>query len=362
MEFRLFFSGLFILLATVSFAKGEISPLDSAAMEDGISEINLIDSLYYSSLNTSTDFSFASPYNFTTDSIPVYSDSTYFERLEVLNILSPFDLKYNEEVRNYIIYFSSRRAGFIRRALKNKEIYFPVFEEMLDKYNLPQELKYLAIVESALNPNAKSRAGAVGLWQFMPSTGRMYGLKYNSKIDQRRDMYAATEAACRHFVDLYNIYHDWNLVLAAYNAGPGNVNKAMSRADSLTDYWDIRVYLPRETRGYVPAFIAINYLINYPLEHNIQIPDNQELTKVVTDTVYVNNKVYLKQVALELGVSTTLIKELNPEYRRGYIPASSKHKYKITLPIEVVGEFIKYRQELISQLNAEATNHSQTVE
>lgn len=362
MGFKNVFLGILILTGVSSMVKGEGIPLDSNKTEGQITEANHIENLYLSHLKSFTNASMESPYNFSVDSIPVYSDTTYFERIEALNTVSPFDLKYNEEVRNYIIYFSSRKAGFIGRALEKEDIYFPIFEELLDKYNLPQELKYLAIVESALNPNAKSRAGAVGLWQFMPSTGRMYGLKYNSKIDMRRDVYAATEAACRHFVDLYQIYHDWNLVLAAYNAGPGNVNKAIYRADSLTDYWDIRAYLPKETRGYVPAFIAVNYLMNYPKEHNIKSSDYQNNISLYTDTVYVNTKVYLKQVAVELGIPYTTVKQLNPEYRKGYIPATSSKKYKITLPLESIGDFIKYRQELLSAVVSDKSAAGVTLE
>ncbi len=357
---------LLVWLILLSFpffaeAKNEENALDSTQTQENTQTVERIDSLYFSFLDTKTvSFQGANPvYDFDEDSIPVYPDSVYYERIEALNITSPFDLRYNEEVRNYILFFSSSRAGMIRRAIANKEFYFPLFEEILDKYNLPQEFKYLAVVESALNPNARSRAGAVGLWQFMPSTGRLYGLKYNSRIDQRRDMWAATEAACRHFIDLYNIYHDWNLVLAAYNSGPGNVNRAIYRAgDSLTDYWHIREYLPRETRGYVPAFIAVNYLMNYPEAHNFKAVSANPLNIQTLDTVYVDSKIYLKNIARRLDIPLAVLKTLNPQYRRGYVPASKKKKYKITLPAAAVPLFIRYRMEILSEIEPPKTKMS----
>ena len=356
---------VFLVLAVVTKVKAdEVVPHTDSTSSVSLNEntINRIDSLCRNITGFSTAADFEIPYAFDADSIPVYPDSVYYERLEALNIMSPFDLRFNEEVRNYIIFFSSRRAGMISRALANKEYYFPLFEQLLDKYNLPQELKYLAVVESALNPNARSRAGAVGLWQFMPSTGRLYGLKYNSRIDERRDMWDATEAACRHFVDLYNIYHDWDLVLAAYNSGPGNVNRAVYRAgDSITAYWHIRQYLPRETRGYVPAFIAVNYLMNYPAEHNIKPAFSIDENIAALDTVYVDEKLYLSKIAAGADIPLATIKKLNPQYRKGYIPASKKHKYKLTLPAEAMPLFIKYRQEVISELAPDGKDKTSNV-
>jgi len=181
------------------------------------------------------------------------------------------------------------------------EVYFPLFEEQLDKHNMPLELKYLAVVESALNPTANSRAGAKGLWQFMYSTGKMYGLKSNSLVDDRFDPYKATDAACRHLNDLYYIYNDWSLALAAYNSGPGNVNKAIRRAGGVRSYWAVWPFLPRETRGYVPAFIAVMYLMNHPAEHNIY-PTTPDIFYEEIDTVVVNDVLSFDQISEMLNI------------------------------------------------------------
>lgn len=311
------------------------------------------DSLYFSSIITKNKYlSNYNPYDYPEDSIPEFSDEIIRQRLEIMNTMSPFDFEFNEEVRNYIIFFSGKRRGLISRALSKADFYFPLFEEMLDKYNLPIELKYLSIVESALNPNAKSRAGAVGLWQFMPSTGRMYGLKYNSQIDERRDMWDATEAACRHFADLYAIYNDWNLVLAAYNAGPGNVNKAIRRSDSATGYWEIYNYLPRETRGYVPAFIAVNYVMTYHIQHNISAADNElPFEYQALDTICINKKMSFSEIAKMSNLDMSTIQELNPQYTRKYVPATSVKPMVITLPNAGIASFIRYRNDILALEN-----------
>jgi len=287
-------------------------------------------------------------YQFKDDSIPAYLDTTYSIRLQKMDIKSPFSFQYNEAVRNMILFYSNRRPALIRKAQITKELYFPLFEEMLDKYQLPMELKYLAVVESALNPKAKSRVGARGLWQFMPGTGRLYGLHVNSKIDDRMNIYKATEAACQHFSDLYARYHDWNLVLAAYNAGPGNVNKAIRRAGTSTDYWAIRPYLPRETRSYVPAFIAVNYLMQYSDAHNIKYEKNPEMNYYSLDTVYVHEKMTFSQIADWLEMDVRDIEKLNTQYKKKYIPSSTTKSYVLTLPNSKIGEFILNKELIIS--------------
>jgi membrane-bound lytic murein transglycosylase D len=194
------------------------------------------------------------------DYIPYFSDSTYRERIADMNDQSPFEYVYNDKVRMFIDLYASRKRALTARIIGLSQIYFPLFEEQLDKYNMPLELKYLAVIESALNPIANSRAGAKGLWQFMYGTGKVYGLKVTSYVDDRFDPYKSTIAACEHLQDLYDIYGNWSLALAAYNSGAGNVNKAIRRAGGIKNFWTIYPYLPKETRSYVPAFIAASYL------------------------------------------------------------------------------------------------------
>ncbi len=312
------------------------------------------DSVYVSTMVISNEPKpWLSYYDFDNDSVPAYLDTTYRERIEKMDTRSPFSFRYNEEVRKMIYFYGERKPQMISQALATKELYFPLFEEMLDKYQLPQELKYLAIVESALNPKARSRAGAMGLWQFMPGTGRMYGLHSNSRIDDRMDPYKATEAACQHFVDLYQIYQDWNLVLAAYNAGPGNVNKAIKRSNGATDFWTIQQYLPRETRAYVPAFIAVNYFMNYPEAHNIEAREGEQISYFETDTIYIRDEISFAQISDWLDLDMATIKKLNPQYRRDYIPAATTKSRILTLPIDKIGVFILNQDLIISGISRE---------
>ena len=218
-----------------------------------------------------------------------------------------------------------------------------MFEEALDAYQLPLELKYLPIIESALNPTAVSRVGATGLWQFMLSTGKQYGLETNSLVDERRDPMKASYAAARLLSDLYKVYNDWNLVIAAYNCGPGNINKAISRAGGERDYWKIYPYLPKETRGYVPAFIAANYVMNYYCEHNI-CPMSSRLP-VKTDTVLVDRNINLNQVASICGFDIQMLRSLNPEYKRDIVPGATK-LYAIRLPLTDVTRFIEMQDSV----------------
>jgi membrane-bound lytic murein transglycosylase D len=246
-------------------------------------------------------------------------DSIYIQRLQKLP--SIVNLTYNNIVRNCIHFYIVRKRDQMEVMLGLKDYYFPMFEEILDLYGLPLELCYLAVIESALNPRAKSRVGATGIWQFMLSTGRIYKLQVNTFIDERRDPVAATHAAARFLKDLYGIYNDWVLAMAAYNCGPGNVNKAIRRAGGKTSYWDIYPYLPRETRGYVPAYIGATYVMNYYREHglssrNINIPP-------VTDTVMVNRNVNLAQVSEVLEIPLPLLRDLNPQYLREILPGNT---------------------------------------
>ncbi|MCD8194305.1 MAG: transglycosylase SLT domain-containing protein, partial [Tannerellaceae bacterium] len=245
-----------------------------------------------------------------------FHDSIYIERLSLLPRVIP--MTYNKVVRDCIDLYASRRRELIRYMLGMADYYFPIMEKVLDENDLPIELKYLAIVESALNPVALSRMGASGLWQFMLPTGKSYGLEINSLVDERRDPVKSTQAACRYFQDMYAIYGDWNLVMASYNCGPGNVNKAIRRSGGKTDFWEIYPYLPKETRSYVPLFIAANYIMNYHCEHNI-CPVETTLP-LATDTVMVHQMLHLQQVADVLDMDIELLRTLNPQYKRDIIP------------------------------------------
>lgn len=278
-------------------------------------------------------------YNFLPNFIPSYHDSVYFYRVQQLDANSPIDLSYNQIVKTFIELYANKRRGTTSRVLGLSQIYFPLFEHYLDQFNLPLELKYLAIVESALNPEAKSRVGATGLWQFMYNTGKVYGLEVSSYVDDRNDPIKATIAACRHFTDLYNMYHDWLLVLAAYNSGPGNVNKAIRRSGGKMNFWEIRPYLPRETRDYVPAFIAVNYIMNFSQEHNLY-PVTARITFHETDTVIVTQPLAFSTVSQKLNISVDELRFLNPTFRKNYIPATPQKPFIFRLPIASIGDFV----------------------
>ncbi len=299
----------------------------------------------FDNYNFEKDTAILNVYHFKPEERPVYSDSVYALRIGVLNSQTPIDLEYNQHVKGYINMYANRGRNQTARMLGLAEIYFPLFEATLDKYNIPLEIKYLAIVESALNPTAGSRAGAKGLWQFMYATGKMYGLKQNSMVDDRFDPYKATEAACKHMLDLYAIYHDWNLVLAAYNSGPGNVNRAIRRAGGLKDYWAIWPFLPRETRGYIPAFIAVNYVFNYAAEHNIYPIDPGILYNQI-DSITVRDVISFDQIAEFMHLPIKDVKFLNPAYKEGIIPAVNGKRYVLRLPRKYINYFIDHEDSL----------------
>ena len=304
-----------------------IDALDSAAT-----------SVYYRNDPFQHDSAYFAEKGLLRDSIPSFSDSVYRARMDSIDRLTPLDLEYNSTVRAFIGLYADRRRELTSRILGMKEIYFPMIEETLDKNNIPLELKYLAVVESALNPTARSPAGATGLWQFMYRTGKLYDLEVGSYVDERRDPYKSTEAASEYLSFLYGIYEDWNLVLAAYNAGPGTVNRAMRRAGGKKDYWELRPYLPRETRGYVPAFIAVNYIANYYKEHGI-VPVDPGYRYFEFDTVHVKKPVSFEQIAKALDISKDTLEMLNPVYRRGEVPATEGHS-ALRLPRKKVGVFL----------------------
>ena len=280
---------------------------------------------------------------------PTYPREVYIERLS--RIPSIMELAYNDIVQRFIDRYSGRLRYSVSYLLGAANFYLPIFEEALETYQLPLELKYLPIIESALNPKAVSRAGATGLWQFMLSTGKQYGLEVNSLVDERRDPVKSSYAAARYLRDLYKIFGDWNLVIAAYNCGPENINKAIRRYraakgrtqedETITaadkDYWQIYPYLPAETRGYVPAFIAANYIMTYYCEHNI-CPMTTNLP-AQSDTVFVHRDVHLEQIAGVIGTDADLLRSLNPEYRRDIVPGNTK-PCAIRMPLADTGKFI----------------------
>lgn len=266
---------------------------------------------------------------------PEVSDSLYMDRLK--RIPAIIEMPYNNIVRKFIDMYATRLRQKVAFMLSANNFYMPIFEEALDLYDLPLELKYLPVIESALNPMATSPQGAVGLWQFMLKTGQAYGLKTNSLVDERRDPIKATRAAARYLKDLYDIYHDWNLVLAAYNCGPGTINKAIRRSGGEKDFWSLYDYLPSETRGYVPAFIAANYIMTYYCEHNIS-PMEMRLPEG-TDTIRVSRNLNLNQVADVCKINLDELRALNPEIRKDIVPGDEA-AYSLRLPNSMIGTFI----------------------
>ena len=272
---------------------------------------------------------------------PVVSDSVYIDRLS--RIPSIIEMPFNDIVKKYIEAYTGRLRNKVSFMLAAANFYMPMFEEALDTYDLPMELKYLPIIESALNPKALSRQRASGLWQFMLHTGKQYGLETNSLVEERFDPQKSTWAAVRYLKELFDIYKDWNLVLAAYNCGPGNVNKAIRRAGGSTDYWEIYPFLPKETRGYVPGFIAANYVMTYYCEHGICPMDSQ--LPAVSDTIHINKDLHLQQVASVCDIDIEQLRSLNPQFKKDLVPGNSK-VYALRLPNNTVNTFIE-RQDSI---------------
>jgi len=280
-------------------------------------------------------------------------DSLLAKRIAIMNINSPFEYKYNQDIKQWIKYYLKHRQ-FLGRIIGLSELYFPIFEETFSKYDVPLELKYLAVVESALNPNAKSRAGAVGLWQFMYRTGLLYDLNVTSYVDDRKDPYKSTEAAARHMRDLYDIYHDWALVLAAYNAGAGRINRAVLNSGGKTNYWQILPYLPAETRNYVPAFIAVSYIMSYYKELNI-VPSPPKFKDVEIDTVAIKYNTNLKTISDFFGIPYEDLKFLNPQYIKDIIPSSEHQIYCIRIPKKYQMQFYSKEKAFYDTLLAKRT-------
>ena len=302
------------------------------------------DSLLLSNLSFSDAlFSYDSAIEVSTP--PVFSDSVYEARIQHLDTKTPIDLVYNAYVKQYINVYTKQRRQQMSRMMGLAAYYFPVFEEILDQFNLPLELKYLALVESALNPKAKSWAGATGLWQFMYNTGKEHNLKVSSYVDERMDPFRATIAACEFFKKSYSVYGDWSLVLASYNSGRGNVNKAIRRSGGKKNYWQIRRFLPKETRSYVPAFIAVCYAMNYASDHKISSEKPRVLFREV-DTIEVKHQIDFEYLSSSLDISLDELEFLNPAYKINVIPKVDGRTYHLVLPIDKMGVFVANEKEI----------------
>lgn len=282
--------------------------------------------------------------NFTTEQLK--------ERIAYLDSQTPFNFEYNPSLEKIIKHYLKNRQQTLANLMGKAKYYFPMFEEHLAKYDIPMELKYLAIVESALKANATSRVGAKGLWQFMYGTGREYDLKVSSYVDERSDPIKATEAACQYLSKLYGIFDDWDLALAAYNSGPGNVNKAIRRSGGQKNYWNIRHYLPRETAGYLPAFYATYYIFEYANEHQLYAK-NDVLNTFETDTVIVKRQISFDQINKVLGTDSELLTFLNPQYKLKIIPVVKGRDYTLTLPKFISGSFVSNEAQIYAYAEAD---------
>ncbi|MDR1200686.1 MAG: LysM peptidoglycan-binding domain-containing protein [Tannerellaceae bacterium] len=282
----------------------------------------------------------------------IFDDSTYIKRL--YSLPTKMELAFNPAVKQQIEYYAGRRKSQVSYMLGEGKYYFPIFEEALDREGLPLELKYLPVIESALNPKARSRMGASGLWQFMAATGKMYDLEINSLVDERFDPHKSTDAAVKYLRSLYSKYSDWNLVIAAYNCGPGNVDKAIRRSGGLTDYWSIYPYLPRETRGYVPIFIAATYIMNYYQEHGI---DPSVGTKPASmDSVVINKNLHFQQISDVLNIPIDDIRRYNPQFKSDMIPGEYKG-YSLNLPMDRLTAFIDKEESIFAYKPDQFLNH-----
>ena len=294
---------------------------------------------------TSNDTALWNIRDFVKGETPLLDTATIQTRMHVLDAASPMDLSWNPIAHSRIAFYAAKRPIHLGRMLGRAPLYFPLFEEALDRHDLPLELKYLAVVESGLNPKARSHAGARGLWQFMYATARGQGLRIDSYIDERRDPVRSSEAACVFLKKLYNQYGDWYLALAAYNAGPGNVNKAIRRSGGKRNFWEIRYFLPRETRNYVPAFMAVVYLMEYHAEHNI-FPAELFTPYAALDTVEVNTVLRFDQIAAHLNMDVESLSQLNPMFRLDIIPGPPE-KWPLVLPQNLIPSFLAYQKDMI---------------
>ena len=320
---------------------------------------SLVNATYFKDEHFSAPLKEGEGFGFPSTFIPQFSDSVCTARIASLRRKTAIPLVYNQHVRGFIRLYAVDKRGSTAKILGLTKLYFPLFEEKLDAYNVPREIKYLAIVESALNPTAVSSAGARGLWQFMYGTGKMYGLQSSSFIEDRYDIYKSSVAASRYLRNLYNVYGDWFLALAAYNSGPGNVNKAIRRSGGIKDYWAIWDYLPAETRGYVPAFIAVNYIMNYYKEHNIRPIEPGFLYQDI-DTLQTSRLLSFEQINETIGVPMRDLHFLNPQYKLGIIPSTgSSSPNVLRLPKKFIAQFQRRQEEIYAYKSAATTEREE---
>jgi membrane-bound lytic murein transglycosylase D len=341
----------FLSITTISFA---IQPGDSAVVND----VNQIKPFFEDNLDSLLNLYYVHNSPAVEDMVNDVSlrdsicsnipDSIYINRLA--RIPSVFKLTYNSVVRQYIEMYTQRKRDRVQVMLGLAEYYFPKFDDIFDSYGVPTELKYMSIIESALNPRARSRTRAIGIWQFMYGTGKRYGLNVNSLVDERRDPIKETHAAAQYSKELYQIFGDWQLVVAAYNCGPANVNKAIRRSGGKRNYWDIYRFLPRETRGHVPAFIAAAYVMTYYKEHNLTpVPISMPLR---TDTIMISHELHLMQVADVLKIPIAQLRDMNPQYLMDIIPAKNGQSFPLTIPLEYTTKFIDKQDTILSYKNS----------
>ena len=282
------------------------------------------------------------------------------ERLRKLNEKTPFNVEYNPILEQVIKSFLKNRRSSLERLMSLSDYYFPMFEQEMSNQKIPLEMKYLAIIESALNPKARSRAGATGLWQFMYATGKSYGLEVNNYVDERSDPVRSTKAAAKYLNELYKIFGDWDLALAAYNSGPGNVTKAIRRSNGKTNYWNLRPYLPRETAGYVPAFLATLYIFEYAKEHGFK-PQKRANHLFQTDTIRVKQAIPFKDIAEITGMDVQDIQFFNPSYQLDVVPYVEGRNYAVRLPISEIGKFVSNEQAIYNYLNEQKAQREQVL-
>lgn len=333
-----------------SIKKGVLIEQDSTVVKEIINHPVVIDSLWLETMYSSPLFSGVSQiFDGGLDKLSIndvaLTTELLKERLERLNEQTPFNLEYNPELERLIKHYLKTRSKHYPKMMARALYYFPMFESYLDRYDIPLEIKYLAVVESGLNPRAKSWVGATGMWQFMYQTGKQFDLNISSYVDERQDPVKSAEAACKYLESLYKTFNDWDLALAAYNSGPGNVSKAIRRSGGHRNYWNIRPFLPRETAGYLPAFYANLYIFEYAKEHNI-VATAPLVHHFATDTIQVKRTLTFDQLNETLNVSNEMLQFLNPEYKLDIIPFAKEKNYAVRLPIDKVGVFVENEKEI----------------